>query len=557
MRTREILKLLFLKSPLFRLFVLIVVVLVCVAAAVTTSRYSDITPVIDSVEPPVAAAGGIVTITGKSFDDERGIGFVEIGGNSITESGYISWTDTRIVIRLPPNIKDGLLSVVTQKGKSEPKIFANSVYVPLPLPPVQTAATPRITKISAAQLSPGKPLVIYGENFGDSRGTSEVRFTPSLAAGLRQNRVVPSQFDFDYESWGDSEIRLRVPDSAVTGTVSVSTEKGVSNAELIALDSPVGKKDITAARTYLLSVSADISNVESSGASSIILRVPRPQVFAFQPASQLRECTPPPVIKDYDNMIIHQLQVKQEKEKSVFAQNFIVTVHGVTTEIIESKVPPYTDKTRLLYKVYTAPDTLVQSGDKNIAELAARIVEKQTNPYARARLVYEYLLDTFTLLEHTRAGDPSPLDMLEAEAGDAYDFAVVYASLLRALGIPCVPLAGVLVESDSVSPATKSHWWNLFYLEDFGWVPVDAAMGAGMSFGRSRIADPRAFYFGSLDSLHIAFSNGWKTVKPSLANSKAVYRPRSYAFQSIWEEASASVKEYSSFWNEPAVLAIY
>jgi hypothetical protein len=558
LRKREILVRLFLKSPLFRLFILLAAVLVCVTAAIIVSKYSRVEPVIDSVDPPVATGGDIIMITGKGFFNSRGTSFVEIGGNSITESSYLQWTDSRIVLRLPPNVKDGLLSVVTQEGKSEPKIFANSVSVPLPIASVQTSpALPNIVKLSGLLFAVGRLLVIYGENFGDARNASQVRFTPSLSSGQRQSYIVPCQFDFDYESWTDSEIRVRVPDSAVTGTVSVVTEKGVSNAELITIDTPAGKKNITAARTYLISVSADISNVESEGAASIILRVPRPLVFSLQPSSQMRECSPLPVMQDYNNMVIHQLQAKQGREKSVFTQNFVITVNGISTEIAQNKVPQYADKSRALYKMYTAPDALVQSRDKDIVSLAKQIVNKETNPYAQARLVYEYLLDTFTLLAITRSGDPSPLDMLATNAGDAYDFSVVYASLLRALGIPCVPVAGVLAESDSVSPATKSHWWNLFYLEDFGWVPVDAAMGAGMTFGRRRIDDSRAFYFGSIDSLHIAFSNGWKTVKPSLANSKAVYRPRSYAFQSIWEEASISVKEYSSYWNEPAVIAIY
>jgi transglutaminase-like putative cysteine protease len=121
-----------------------------------------------------------------------------------------------------------------------------------------------------------------------------------------------------------------------------------------------------------------------------------------------------------------------------------------------------------------------------------------------------------------------------------------------------MPVAGILVENGLSSFETRSHWWNLFYLEDFGWIPVDVSLGGGLQFNEVRKPDdPANFYFGSLDSRHIAFSTGWKTIKQSLVNSKSVYRPRTYAFQSVWEEASASIREYSSFWNEPVVLGLY
>jgi hypothetical protein len=63
--------------------------------------------------------------------------------------------------------------------------------------------------------------------------------------------------------------------------------------------------------------------------------------------------------------------------------------------------------------------------------------------------------------------------------------------------------------------------------------------------------------FGSLDASHIAFSRGWKQVKPSLPGSYIVYRPRTFAYQSIWEESSGDTKQYSTFWNDPVVEGIY
>ena len=60
-----------------------------------------------------------------------------------------------------------------------------------------------------------------------------------------------------------------------------------------------------------------------------------------------------------------------------------------------------------------------------------------------------------------------------------------------------------------------------------------------------------------MDSQHIAFSRGFHQIKQSALNSKIVYRPRTYALQSVWEEAGDATSSYSSLWNNPMILGIY
>ena len=69
--------------------------------------------------------------------------------------------------------------------------------------------------------------------------------------------------------------------------------------------------------------------------------------------------------------------------------------------------------------------------------------------------------------------------------------------------------------------------------------------------------DNTNFYFGNLDSQHVIFSRGWNKIKSSQINGKVVYRPKTYALQSIWEEASTETQAYSSFWSNVYVTGIY
>ena len=72
------------------------------------------------------------------------------------------------------------------------------------------------------------------------------------------------------------------------------------------------------------------------------------------------------------------------------------------------------------------------------------------------------------------------------------------------------------------------------------------------------IENPNEFYFGNLDSQHIAFSRGINEIKQTMsAKNKIVYRPKTYALQSIWEESSEGNVNYSSLWNTPVVLGLY
>ena len=165
------------------------------------------------------------------------------------------------------------------------------------------------------------------------------------------------------------------------------------------------------------------------------------------------------------------------------------------------------------------------------------------------------MIENYSINEKVRTGNVSALDLPKRKTGDAYDFAILFTALCRARGIPSIPVSGVIVESNS---SAKTHWWSEVYFEDFGWMPVDPALGAGLEFKAfSSVKNPAEFYFGNMDNQHVAFSRGWHQIKPAFINGKTVFRPRTYALQSIWEEAGSTVSSYSSLWNNPAIIGIY
>ncbi len=533
-------------------------------------------PVLTEISPGVGSPGDTLFLRGHNFGSSRGSSYVELCGNRLTESAYISWEDDLIKAIVPGNTEDGLVYVATRAGRSNPEFFANELAIPVEMPENPMFSVPIVTELSVSEGSVGQVLSITGRNFGASRSDSNVYFTahregegmesvPDIAdLGVDAEKKIPfgfvrpSEADFDYEYWSENEIRVRVPDGAATGSVFVETSEGRSTLQPFAVKSREGQKIVSSRHTYLIQVGADFYNIKGGDSAAVTIHLPRPVTYAWQPQAILTESVPGPELLEYRGTSIFRVAPADKtsaKNTAGARQNFVVSSCALECQINKDYVLPFKEKNRMLYKSFTRADEIVPAADKEVLELLPQIIFQVKNPYRQAELVFDYFAANYKILSKSRAGDSNPLDLIKRKRGDAYDFAVLYAALLRAAGIPCRILSGVLIDSDK---QTRNHWWNEFYIENFGWVPVDAALGAGMDFKPFQ-GEPLSGkdYFGNIDAQRVAFSLGWKAIKQSLLSNKTVSFQRSFALQSIWEESSADVESYSSYWNVPAVLGIY
>ena len=561
----------FRRSPLLRWATGIAILAIIIGLFFLFSVKSKAVPQIDSVVPPVGSPGDVILISGKNFGNERDMSYVEIAGSRLTASSYLSWSDNLIRIVLPASVRDGLVIVGTRDARSAPAIFANETDIPVPVVTNTdfSATKPVISYLSAERVSVGDVLVINGSNFGDSRNQSKVYFTANynnlIESGdlsnipvLTENMIAASENDYDYISWSDTEIRLHVPDGAYSGVVLVDNRKEKSEPKNLIVSQDVGTKSYTNKKIFLVQYSADIADVSVSNATVITLRCPLPSVSVSQQHYEMTEVVPPPLFTGYQNNLIHQVaKSKNDASKSVFSQTFIIPVYEIRSEVKADRVSAYKETDRSLYSIAMRPDELVPSADERIVALADEIAGREKNPYKKAKLIYDYMCDNFRIQSDLRKNTANPLDLLRGKKGDAYDYAVIYTALLRASGIPAMTDAGILVCRDLM---TQSHWWCEFYIEKVGWIPVDPAIGAGLEYKKwseGIASDSREYYFGNLDSHHISFSRGWNQLKPFSLDNKIVQQPRSFALQSIWEEASENTVKYSSYWTVPVVKGVY
>lgn len=561
----------FRKSPLLRALLWILFAVLFTVISLFVSKKLKILPEIKELKPPIGSPGDIVVINGHGFGNSKDSGYVDFGGSTLTASSYILWSDEQIKIVLPPDVQDGLVTVKTKNGRSNPAFFANKNAAPVAIMPDKSSILPVITSFSPESPVIGGELIIYGTNFGTIRDKSQVFFSIQRGENrLQRNendksgmeskenlRFIPcNEDDFDYEYWSDNEIRVRIPDGAVAGEVYVQTAKGKSPEIFVKVSGKAGVKAFISPKTYLIQTAVDIDDASSDKDSSIILRCPYPYVTAAQPIVQLTNSKHEPVIENYQHSTIYQVRKDNGKEeKKRFSEDFMIYVYETRTEISAAKLGKREGINTELYEYATRADECVPSDDEAVHDLLKKIIENEKNAYNIAALVYNYMTENFTVRGDIRRGKISSLDLIKTKTGDAYDFAIIFTALLRAAGIPALPDSGILVDADMKA---QNHWWCEFYLSEFGWVPADPALGAGLDYQPWRKdTDVKKYYFGNLDAQHILFSRGWNEIKPSSPQNKTVTRRRTFALQGIWEEALGKNIKYGSYWADPVVLGVY
>lgn len=557
------------KYPIVRVLSVVFIISLILGVIYLIGFRTKLVPEITSVVPPVGSPGDLVVINGENFGSVRDMSYVEIAGSKLTASSYISWSNNCIKIVLPANVQDGLLVVGTKEMRSKPALFANEVEIPVPVPAVQQVTKPVITMLSSDKLSVGELLVISGNNFGDSKNQSKVLFTMDCnnkiseadyknVALLTENMIPASEDDFDYVSWSNTEISVRVPDGASSGLVIVDTGREKSDPKEFVVNTEAGRKEYLNKKIYLVEYTADIADVVTNDISTITLRCPVPFSSPAQPQVEITDVVPEPILVNYQNNLIHQItRSRNNTPKSVFKQNFVLPVFEVRTNVNVTKIGNYKNTEKNLLSGALKADTLIPCDDKSVKELCEKIIGKEKNPWSKAKFIYDYMCENFSVLSKVRKGDSDPLDLIKKGNGDAYDFAVICTALLRAAEIPAYTDSGILVNQDL---QTQTHWWCEFYIDKVGWIPCDPALGAGLEYKQwtdSDVVDAKNFYFGNMDSHHIMFSRGWSQLKPFSADSKIVQQPRSFALQSIWEEASKDTAKYSSYWSVPVVKGVY
>lgn len=550
------------KYPVFRFLIFLSVIGGILAGIIFLSGSTIRINVITAVSPQVTMPGEKVTVVGKNFGQPSIHSWLIIGNNKIKSDRCIEWTDTRIVFEAPDSLYEDMLYVVAKNKQGNAVMLVNQAVFPVSLKRASDENLPFIDSLEADSGNVGDLISIHGKNFGHTRNNAVVLFTGTQNTVYTQNTAQEavligaecSESDFDYEFWSDRELRIRVPDAADTGNVVIITEAGISNPVPFRLKNKYGSKTYTDMRTYRLVSEVEISDFLAETPNTFLLRIPLPQKTETQRSVTINSVRPEPFVPSYQGASIYRFHNVDSGSKIQIRQEYSVSRSQVETNVNAASLRRTGQNNPLLYATYTEADDFLPADDALIKKTCRQIVGNETNPYNKARRIYTFLTSQITARESTAAdAGRSILTTLEEKNGGAYDLALLFCALARAADIPAIPTAGLLVDREQKAVL---HWWAEFYVNGFGWVPVDPALASGIPFDTG-VADRGRWYFGNLDAYHIAFSRGYQTQAPMLPNGKTTERIRSYAFRSIWEEATPNISGYSVLWRIPRITGVY
>jgi len=528
-------------------------------------------PVISSIDPKIGRMGEIITLTGSNFGEERDESYITIAGVAPTNSSYHSWQDDMIVLRVPELGESGLVYVYVNGKKSNGVLFSNSMTVPRPVEGEELGLQPRITSISPQMGAPGTLITIIGNNFGVSRENAGVYFSWDYDSGtfnpyaVREPEFIEvSEMELGYEYWSAREIRVRLPDGAISGNIEVRTIHGKSRPVFFDVSGVPGIKTFREKRSYIVSYTVDIRVLEATRPNSLYLWVPKPVISPSQRDVSLISRNLQPFVEDYRGVGLYKLDNLETDENQTINLSYRVDVYAVETAMRPLSVR---QEETSLYKTYTQSTVLIPGDDQNIRTTVNLIVGREQNPYTRARALYDWILNNIIITE-SFSSSVDIIAALEEREADPYTAALLFTAMARAASIPCVPIAGVLIDRYG---NTLRHYWAEFWIDDFGWIPVDPAMGAGaittvdavnilpqsIPGSEETYIDYANYYFGNLDNFRIAFSRGEQVLSQMDSRGRLVFHTQSYSLQNIWEEATGGLESYTSLWGDIIIRGVY
>ncbi len=178
---------------------------------------------------------------------------------------------------------------------------------------------------------------------------------------------------------------------------------------------------------------------------------------------------------------------------------FDVTLYTITTHLNQiEEIYPYDVNSQIYLRYTGVSGEYVDPYDSTIESIGDTIWKESSDVLDYSRRCYLHVAKHFEYLNPGTGLHPLS-ELLENGGGDCGNLSSIYISLLRYKGIPSRHLI-------TVRPDGSGHVWADFYLEKYGWVPVDVTFKKYASFSED--------YFGRID-----------IEKTGIILSKEVYLP--------------------------------
>lgn len=190
-----------------------------------------------------------------------------------------------------------------------------------------------------------------------------------------------------------------------------------------------------------------LNNISSSAGQPIIIKDDSENIYAY-----------------WDNVA---LNAKQSLRVYISYYLLSFDIHY----LVNSSLPENYDKNSDLYRRYTQPEPLIESDDPKIVSEAQSITSSSNTTFGEISNIYNFVVShmRYAVQDEERGA----LWALENKMGDCSEYSYLFVALCRAIGIPARIQAGFAFYS-TTETTEDGHMWAEYYLENYGWVPVDA-----------------------------------------------------------------------------------
>ena len=182
---------------------------------------------------------------------------------------------------------------------------------------------------------------------------------------------------------------------------------------------------------------------------------------------------------------------------TIFKMSLEYNAYSEWYDIEPDKVKEY-DTNSELYNKYTSERIPHITFTEKIKKVSKEIVGDETNPFLKAKKIFTWISNNIPWAgarEYSTIENISDYCLTNMH-GDCGIKTLLFITLCRYNGIPAKWQSGWMLHP----PELNLHDWGEFYLEGYGWVPVD------QSFGIQYYSDDeevRYFYLGGIDSYRL------------------------------------------------------
>ena len=203
---------------------------------------------------------------------------------------------------------------------------------------------------------------------------------------------------------------------------------------------------------------------------------------------------------EYNNLILKIVGNSEIPESFTVSMDFMLT--RVSNQVLDRSKSRINNSDFEMLQRYLLPDQLVPT-DGIIEQEAQKFIHFGMTDIQKARALYDQVVSSMTYDKTgTGWGQGDAIYACNVRSGNCTDFHSLFIGMARASSIPSRFVIGFSIPVDKKQGDISGyHCWAEFYIEEFGWVPIDASEA-------SKHVENRNFFFGGLDANRVQFTIG-------------------------------------------------